>query len=94
MEMVEVSLGKCVVHVPPKLFPKRFAGWVKHIFPDFEFTWLGDEMRQNLPKEMDFVHEAQNSERATRDFEGIRTSLYIRERTSCRNQDKMVTVFP
>lgn len=34
-------------------------------------------MRQNLPKEMDFVHEAKNAERAEADFKGIRTSLYI-----------------
>lgn len=34
-------------------------------------------MRENLPKEMDFVHEAHNAARATKDFENIRTSLYI-----------------
>ncbi|KAI1785187.1 ABC1-domain-containing protein [Ganoderma leucocontextum] len=33
-------------------------GWIKHWFPEFEFTWLGEEMRENLPKEMDFVKEA------------------------------------
>lgn len=30
---------------------------VKRIFPTFEFEWLGDEMKENLPLEMDFVHE-------------------------------------
>lgn len=54
-------------------------GWIKHLFPDFEFTWLADEMRQNLPKEMDFVHEASNTHRAVKDFENIWSSLYIRE---------------
>ena len=54
-------------------------GWIKHWFPDFEFTWLGEEMRENLPKEMDFVHEKRNAERAIADFENVRTSLYIRE---------------
>ncbi|KAJ3575126.1 hypothetical protein NP233_g1307 [Leucocoprinus birnbaumii] len=54
-------------------------GWIKYWFPEFEFTWLADEMRQNLPKEMDFVHEANNAARAIRDFEGMRTSLYIPE---------------
>lgn len=34
-------------------------------------------MRENLPKEMNFVHEANNAARATADFEGVRTSLYI-----------------
>ncbi|KXN90583.1 ABC1 family protein C15C4.02 [Leucoagaricus sp. SymC.cos] len=54
-------------------------GWIKYWFPEFELTWLADEMRQNLPKEMDFIHEAENASRAVRDFEGMRTSLYIPE---------------
>ena len=49
------------------------------MFPTFEFTWLGEEMRENLPKEMDFVHEKLNAERAEADFENVRTSMYIRE---------------
>ncbi|OCH84899.1 ABC1-domain-containing protein [Obba rivulosa] len=52
-------------------------GWIKHWFPDFEFTWLGEEMRENLPKEMDFVHERNNARRAEEDFADVRTSLYI-----------------
>ena len=56
-------------------------GWIKHWFPEFEFTWLGEEMRENLPKEMDFVHEKVNAERAMADFENVRTSMYIREHT-------------
>lgn len=56
-------------------------GWIKHWFPEFEFTWLGNEMRENLPKEMDFAQEAGNSARAEQDFEGVRTSLYIRKHT-------------
>ncbi|KAN0091092.1 ABC1 family domain containing protein [Tylopilus felleus] len=54
-------------------------GWIKYWFPNFEFTWLGEEMRQNLPKEMDFVHEASNARRAMADFEHVSTSLYIPE---------------
>ncbi|EFI28146.1 atypical/ABC1/ABC1-B protein kinase [Coprinopsis cinerea okayama7 len=54
-------------------------GWIKYWFPEFEFTWLGDEMRTNLPKEMDFVHEAENAERTKRDFAHVKTSLYIPE---------------
>ena len=52
---------------------------MKHWFPEFEFTWLGEEMRENLPKEMDFAHEARNAERAAEDFKGVRTPLYIPE---------------
>jgi aarF domain-containing kinase len=36
-------------------------------------------MRENLPKEMDFVHEAHNAARAVDDFKDLRTSLYIPE---------------
>ncbi|KIM91824.1 hypothetical protein PILCRDRAFT_809790 [Piloderma croceum F 1598] len=54
-------------------------GWIKYWFPEFEFRWLGEEMRENLPKEMDFAHEASNAQRAAYDFRDIRTSLYIPE---------------
>jgi aarF domain-containing kinase len=54
-------------------------GWIKYWFPEFEFTWLGEEMKENLPKEMNFVHEASNAERAAKDFENVRSSLYIPE---------------
>ncbi|KAJ3516835.1 hypothetical protein NLJ89_g875 [Agrocybe chaxingu] len=52
-------------------------GWVKYWFPQFEFTWLGEEMRTNLPKEMNFVIEAANASRAEAEFRDIRASLYI-----------------
>ncbi|KAJ7647306.1 ABC1-domain-containing protein [Roridomyces roridus] len=45
----------------------------------FEFTWLADEMRTNLPLEMNFVHEAANAERTKEDFKSTRTTLYIPE---------------
>lgn len=54
-------------------------GWIKYWFPEFEFTWLGEEMRENLPREMDFVHEARNTAHVVADFENIKTSLYIPE---------------
>ncbi|KAK0226103.1 ABC1 family-domain-containing protein [Armillaria fumosa] len=54
-------------------------GWIKYWFPEFEFTWLGEEMRENLPKEMDFVHEATNARKTVDDFKNMRTSLYIPE---------------
>ncbi|KIJ39920.1 hypothetical protein M422DRAFT_32521 [Sphaerobolus stellatus SS14] len=51
--------------------------WVKRLFPNFEFTWLGEEMKENLPKELNFVHEANNAARLNADFQSIKTSLYI-----------------
>ena len=43
----------------------RLAAW---LFPDFSYAWIGEETRKNLPLELDFVHEARNSERTARDF--------------------------
>lgn len=64
------------------IFPDDFiishnSACVKKLFPEFEFTWLGEEMRENLPKELNFVHEAANAERLDSDFKNIKTSLYI-----------------
>lgn len=42
---------------------------VKRVFPQFELGWLADEMRVNLPKEMDFVAEAHNAERLAKNLE-------------------------
>jgi len=36
------------------------------VFPDFEFKWLAEETRKNLPLELDFLHEGQNSEKLAR----------------------------
>ncbi|KAF7288670.1 ABC1-domain-containing protein [Mycena chlorophos] len=52
-------------------------GWIKFWFPEFEFTWLADEMKTNLPLEMNFVHEAANAEKTRQDFADVRSALYI-----------------
>lgn len=36
---------------------------VKRVFPKFEFVWLADEMRLNLPRELDFESESANASR-------------------------------
>lgn len=41
---------------------------VKRLFKDFDFDWLVDEMRINIPKELDFIQEAHNAERVARNF--------------------------
>lgn len=33
-----------------------------YIFPDFKFQWLVKQTKQNVPKELDFTIEAQNTE--------------------------------
>ncbi len=56
-------------------------GLVKYVFPDFEFSWLGEEMNEMLPLEMDFRHEAYNSEKCRTQFRPLKgkTSLYLPE---------------
>lgn len=52
----------------------------RRVFPSFEFTWLGEEMEENLPREMNFVHEAYNARRCAADFAGYRkTSIVVPE---------------
>ncbi|KAJ6593929.1 ABC1 family-domain-containing protein [Mycena capillaripes] len=62
-------------------------GWIKYWFPEFEFTWLAEEMRTNLPLEMNFCHEAANSEKTREDFRNVRgTTLYIPEVLAATNR--------
>ena len=44
--------------------------FIKWAFPEFEFGWLADEMRESLPKELDFTCEAANAERVAKNFQG------------------------
>ncbi|KAI9468664.1 ABC1 family-domain-containing protein [Zychaea mexicana] len=56
---------------------------IKKAFPEFGFAWLADEMRESLPRELDFVHEAQNSKLVGQNFaddiKHRRTSLLVPE---------------
>lgn len=36
---------------------------VDSLFPKFSYKWLADEMADNLPLELNFLHEAENSRR-------------------------------
>ncbi len=45
--------------------PQFLVGCVHWLFPDFTFQWLVEEIRTNLPVELDFSHEAHNQERFT-----------------------------
>lgn len=44
---------------------------VSKIFPEFSFLWLADEMKRNLPLELDFVHEGKNAEKVARMFSNL-----------------------
>lgn len=39
---------------------------VARIFPEFEFLWLAEEMREKLPLELDFVQEGKNAEKVSK----------------------------
>ncbi|ONI24607.1 hypothetical protein PRUPE_2G249400 [Prunus persica] len=41
------------------------------IFPSFDYRWLIAEMRESLPKELDFINEAQNSEKCLENFQKL-----------------------
>ncbi|KAH8501410.1 hypothetical protein H0E87_016279 [Populus deltoides] len=38
------------------------------VFPSFDYRWLIDEIRESLPKELDFLVEAKNSEKCLENF--------------------------
>jgi len=47
----------------------------KYLFPTFDYQWLVDEIKLNLPRELDFLHEAQNAERCRANFASKRSKL-------------------
>lgn len=42
------------------------------LFPDFKLMWLVDLTKKNLPKELDFLHEAKNAEKVREMFKHIK----------------------
>uniref|UniRef100_A0A0K0EL24 Protein kinase domain-containing protein n=1 Tax=Strongyloides stercoralis TaxID=6248 RepID=A0A0K0EL24_STRER len=45
-----------------------FAIIAGKLFPDFNLMWLVEETKHNLPKELDFLHEAKNADAVRRMF--------------------------
>ena len=48
---------------------------VSYIFPDFQFDWLVESAKENLPLELDFLHEGRNAESVAetyKDFEWLK----------------------
>jgi aarF domain-containing kinase len=44
---------------------------LKRFFPEYDLTWLSDEMDESLPKELDFALEGYNAERARKYFDKV-----------------------
>ncbi|GAB2299544.1 hypothetical protein Dimus_033610 [Dionaea muscipula] len=41
------------------------------LFPNFDYRWLVDEIRESLPKELDFLLEAKNGEKCMKNFQKL-----------------------
>lgn len=39
---------------------------VAFVFPDFQYMWLAEETKKNLPKELDFLSEGVHCERVAK----------------------------
>lgn len=50
---------------------------VKRFFPDYDFTWLSEEMQVSLPKELDFREEGRNAMRAKEYFSNIKNTPLV-----------------
>ncbi|KAF6264636.1 ABC1 family-domain-containing protein [Scenedesmus sp. NREL 46B-D3] len=48
---------------------------VRVIFPDVNYMWLVDEVKHNLPLELDFNHEMANAERCRRNLNSAKSSV-------------------
>lgn len=47
---VDIKTMEMLVHI---------AAWM---FPDFKLLWLAEEMKKNLPQELDFLQEGRNAQ--------------------------------
>ncbi|GBF89209.1 hypothetical protein Rsub_01926 [Raphidocelis subcapitata] len=45
------------------------------VFPEFNYQWLVDEIKENLPRELNFQHEAANAERCRANFASAKSRL-------------------
>ena len=50
---------------------------LRHFFPDYDLSWLSDEMSTSLPQELDFTQEATNAARMRAHFAPITSSPLI-----------------
>ena len=56
----------------------RFTfGVIKRWFPEYDLTWLSEEMEASLPKELDFNHEARNAMRIRDYFGRVRNTPVV-----------------
>lgn len=54
---------------------------IYYFFPDFGFGWLVEEMKESLPQEMNFVHEASNAHQVGINFATNQTTALVIPKT-------------
>ncbi|CAM9903710.1 unnamed protein product [Ectocarpus sp. 4 AP-2014] len=64
---------------------------VDRLFPKFSYKWLADEVERNLPRELDFLHEASNSRRCAAMFEG-RNDICVPPVVSEQTAERVLTM--
>lgn len=42
---------------------------------NFDYSWLVDEIKRNLPKELDFVNEAKNAEQCRKNLQSSKSRV-------------------
>ncbi|CAG2249912.1 ABC1 [Mytilus edulis] len=76
-KVLEEDLGQKVGHVEVQIDPEPLGAaslaqllvhGVSFVFPGFQYKWLAEETKRNLPLELDFLHEGRNCERVQRLF--------------------------
>ena len=66
---------------------------LKRAFPDYDLTWLSDEMEVSLPQELDFALEGENALRARRFFATVRhVSVVIPDGEFCLNISQRIEI--
>ncbi|MCJ1388222.1 hypothetical protein MMC18_001067 [Xylographa bjoerkii] len=64
--------------VPLDMALTRFSfATLKYVFPDYDLTWLSDEMEFSLPQELDFALEGQNATHAKEYFKNFKDAPLV-----------------
>lgn len=79
---------------------------VVRLFPDFQFRWVAEEARRNLPLELDFISEGRNCEAVGKMFahlpffkvtggifKNIHAKAIVRKNSACVQLSRMGNIF-
>ena len=68
----DISLVEHFISIAETIFPGfqyKVLLYIRVLYLINDYKWLGEEMRENIPMELDFVNEGQNAERCRKIFE-------------------------